>query len=285
MDNSQASLVVPVLPRRYSDMAIVFNCPHCQLLYRLKDELAGKQARCKNPDCRQLITIPQPVTVPEDAAAVEAAALAALAEEAKAEEAPAEEQVIPMTCSYCGHNFTVPRSMGGKNTLCPNPDCRQRLKVPEPKDDKPEDWRQAKSKLPSGAKEAQQKLEGVQASADTKMVSGEAIRKAGILEEEIEPRPLKQKVFFGVLIAGFLGLIVFGIWYWRHTGTQKAEDQLMAEARTEFDGVAGELTPAEAGLWSALLNAAAAEHALRQSTPEKLTQARDTLTNAHDTLR
>src|SRR5262249_16936864 len=96
---------------------------------------------------------------------------------------------------------------------------------------------------------------------------------------------LKQKIFFGVLIAGFLGLIVFGVWYWRHTGTQKQEDLLIQEARTEFDGVAGELTPAEAGLWSALLNAAAAQHARRQTPPEKLTQARRLPDSDHDDLR
>jgi hypothetical protein len=36
-------------------MAIVFNCPQCNLPYKLKDELAGKRATCKNPDCRKVI--------------------------------------------------------------------------------------------------------------------------------------------------------------------------------------------------------------------------------------
>ena len=68
-------------------MAIAFNCPHCDFAYRLKDELAGKRATCKNPECRKLITIPTPITVPDDdapvpdAAALEAAALSALADE------------------------------------------------------------------------------------------------------------------------------------------------------------------------------------------------------------
>jgi hypothetical protein len=61
-------------------MAIEFDCPHCRLHYRLKDELAGKAATCKS--CRNKIVIPNPVTVPLDAEAAEAAALAALADDA-----------------------------------------------------------------------------------------------------------------------------------------------------------------------------------------------------------
>lgn len=39
-------------------MAIVFHCPICQHAYRVKDELAGKTATCKN--CRQKIVISEP---------------------------------------------------------------------------------------------------------------------------------------------------------------------------------------------------------------------------------
>src|SRR3954466_10219535 len=107
-------------------MAIAFNCPHCQEPYRLPDKLAGKQAKCKNPECRKVITIPAPVTIPDDAApldpeaaaAAEAAALAALADEApRPDEAAA--QVIPMPCRYCDHKWTEPRAKAGKNVLCP----------------------------------------------------------------------------------------------------------------------------------------------------------------------
>lgn len=269
--------------RRYYDMAIVFSCPHCQELYRLRDELAGKQAKCKNPDCRQLITIPHPVTVPEDA--LEEAALAALTEQPTQAEAPPAEQVIAMTCTYCAHNFTVPLAMGGKNTLCPNPECRQRLRVPEPKDTKAEDWRQAKTKLPSLAKEAQQKLEGVQDAGDTRMVSGKALQEAGAIEVEYEPRPLKQKILFGLLSAAALGSIVFGVVYWMRSGQQEEEDRLMAEARQELDQTRNELLPTEAGFYSALLNAAAAEYALRKNIPEMLKQAHELLGNARDELR
>lgn len=265
-------------------MAIVFNCPHCQERYRLRDDLAGKQAKCKNPECRNLITIPQPVTVPDDAD-LEAAALAALGEEARAEEQAPAEKVISITCTYCTHQFTVPWSMAGKNTLCTSPECRQRLRVPEPKEDKPHDWRQKSTALPSGARQNFEKLEGVQDAGETKMVSGEALKKAGMLDDEIEPRPLKQKMMFGALIAAFLGSIVLGIVYWMRTGNKEEEDRLMVDARKELDDTKGELVPAEAGLYSAILNTAAAEYALRQNNAEKLKQAHELLGSAREDLR
>ncbi len=155
-------------------MAIEFNCPHCATPYRLKDELAGKQAACKNPDCRKVITIPAPkVTVPPTSAPppakppaaapakakmglpatakpprrdqtpppkpedIEAAALAALADAPKEEQAP--DAPIPVVCAFCDHKWSEARDKAGKNVLCPNPECRQRNKVPVPKDEKPKE--------------------------------------------------------------------------------------------------------------------------------------------------
>src|SRR5262249_8965367 len=157
------------------DMAILFDCPHCKHHYNLKDELAGKRATCRNPDCRQQITIP----LPPSAAELEATALSALADEApKPEEKAPVEQGIPMTCNFCNHKWTEPLAKAGKNVLCPNPECRQRLRVPEPKKDQLVDWRQKGTKLPSGAKQNFEKLEGVQDAGEAKIVSGEALREA-----------------------------------------------------------------------------------------------------------
>src|SRR5207302_272980 len=132
-------------------MAIEFNCPHCRHLYRLPDTLAGKRATCKNAQCRQVIVVPSPATVPPTAPPpidVEAAALSALSDEPVQEKAP-PEKVIPVECPFCNNKWTVPFDKAGKNVLCPNEDCRQRVKVPEPKEDVPTDWRQQKTKLPS----------------------------------------------------------------------------------------------------------------------------------------
>src|SRR5437868_5704999 len=128
-------------------MAIVFNCPHCNEKYRLPDNLAGKRATCKNQACRQVIVVPQPTTVPPETRApaapqidVEAAALSALTD-APAEEKAPTEKVIPVECPFCNAKWTEPYSKAGKNVLCRNEECRQRVKVPEPKEDTPEDWR------------------------------------------------------------------------------------------------------------------------------------------------
>src|SRR5436305_11979986 len=161
-------------------MAIEFNCPHCQHQYKLKDELAGKTATCKT--CRQKITIPQPATVPPDApvktaAEIEAEALAAMADEPAKAEQDAAGQVIDVECQFCNHKWTEPLTRAGKNTLCPNPECRQRVKIPEPKKEDLLDWRQTRTKGPSLAKDNQpQKLEGVQDAAQTQMVSGTALK-------------------------------------------------------------------------------------------------------------
>jgi hypothetical protein len=260
-------------------MAIEFNCPHCQHFYRLNDAFAGKRATCKNPDCRQVITIPKPVTVPDDpqmpsAAELEAAALSALADEApKQQEESLAEKAIAMTCSFCEHKWTEPFSKAGKNTLCPNPECRQRLKVPELKADQPLDWRQTKTKLPSGAKQNFEKLEGVEDAAEARIVSGDSLRKADVTGIEIEPRSLKEKMVIGLMIFGLLFTIAFGSWYLLRSRTSGQEDQLLVEARKEFDENSKDLPPQEAGLCSTVLNIAAAEYAVRQNTTEKLKES------------
>jgi hypothetical protein len=274
-------------------MAIKFNCPHCQLAYRLKDEMAGKPARCKNPDCRQLITVPAPATVPPTtpdpsvpARDVEADALSALSDEvARSDATPAAEKVIPVICPYCDHQWTVAWAMGGKNTLCPNPECRQRVKVPEPKEDVPLDWKQQKTKLPSLAKQNFEKLEGVQDAGDVAVVKRTSLEEAGALDEEVEPRPLKDKVKIAVAVGGLIAAVVAGVWYWRSSSVEKGEDRFMAEARAEFDKVAPDMAPAEAGLASAVLLAAEAEHALAHDTPDELKKAQAFFARARDELR
>ncbi len=271
-------------------MAIEFNCPHCQHQYRLKDEFAGKTATCKG--CRQKITIPQPVTVPPDVPltaaeleAREAAALAALADEPAQAERDEASKIIPVECSYCNHKWTEPITRAGKNALCPNPECRQRIKIPEPKDEGQYDWRQTRTKGPSLAKQNQQKLEGVQDVADAKIVSGTALKEAGADGVEYEPRPLKQKVLFALLAVGLVAGVVFGGMYAFRARTEGKEDRTMEDAQKELAKAAEELPKDDAPLFTALMHAAAGEYAIRHDETKKAKEGMDQYAKAVAALR
>src|SRR5579883_1832677 len=190
-------------------MAIDTSCPFCQKAYKLKDELVGKKVTCANQDCRKAFQVtpvkvtpaangaakppapgakaapapkaaPKPPPPPVDA---EALAAAALADDADAAKAPEDTRTIEMTCAACDTKWTVPWSMQGKNALCP--ECKTRQKVPEQKKAGKADWRDGAG--PVGRKI--EKLEGVQATQDVSMISGQTIREAGLIEVEYEPRP------------------------------------------------------------------------------------------------
>ncbi len=278
-------------------MAIEFNCPHCAHSYRLKDELAGKTATCKT--CRNKIVIPQPVTVPDDKpvrltaeemAAKEAEAIAALSDEkAKGEEDEAAK-LIPVKCPHCDHQWTEPIARAGKNTLCPNPECRQRIKIPEPKDMNAQDWRVKNTKLPSMAKDANKKLEDVQDAGDAKMVGLDAMMKAGAIEVELEPRSLKRMAMFAVIVVGLIGGVVFGAVYLLKSRTEGKEDRLILECQDEFAKGAGALpaseAPPEVALCSALLFIAGGEHAIRYNDDtKKLKDAQKQFADARDAIR
>ena len=162
----------------------------------------------------------------------------------------------------------------GKNTLCPNPECRQRIRVPEPKEETPEDWRQRKTKLPSLAKQAHEKLEGVQDAGEARIVSGEALREADATGEEYEPRPLKQKVAFILVPLALLVGLGLGIHYLINRNTTINDDQLWKDAWADYGK---ELAPNEAGLSAALLWRGQAEYELQQNTEKKLVEAHDLL--------
>jgi hypothetical protein len=267
-------------------MAIEFDCPNCQHHYRLKDELAGKTATCKN--CRQKIVIPQPVTIPDDPPpldmeAAEAAALAALADEPAKVEADPASQVIDVECLNCNHKWTEPLTRAGKNALCP--ECKQRVKIPELKKDQVGDWRQANSKLPSLAKQNQEKLEGVVAATDAQIVSGQALRDADATGIEYEPRPIKQKVMFALLGLGLLAGLVFGVLYLTRTRTANKEDGTMSEGLAEFTKSQDALPKDELPLFAAVIHTAAGEHALRHDNKEKFKDAMDQFAKARDVLR
>jgi hypothetical protein len=255
-------------------MAIEFDCSFCGHHYKLKDELAGKSATCKQ--CRNKIAIPTSsqtaADAPKiDAAAAEAAALAALADEPVAEKP--KNTVIDVECNFCNHKWTEPITRAGKNALCPNPECRQRVKIPEPKDEGQYDWRQNRSKGPSLAKQNNEKLEGVQDAGEAKVVSGTALKEAGADGIEYEPTPLKRKLAFATAALLLVGGAVFGAVYFTKSRTAGKEDKLMTEALAELTANPDAVPKDEQPYASAVLHLAAAEYALRQNEPAQFKEA------------
>jgi hypothetical protein len=124
-------------------MPIKFNCPHCQHILSVKDELAGRRGPC--PSCKHFVTVPggpaaapaagpPPAPRPRPAAQtdddLEAAAAALLADDTVIEdEGPA---FIDFPCPYCSRHHHVGVEMAGRKLSCLNPECRRILHVPKP---------------------------------------------------------------------------------------------------------------------------------------------------------
>src|SRR5437660_169408 len=155
-------------------MPIRLECPNpkCKVKLTVKEHLAGKRVPC--PKCKQPILIAAPVDVEPAARQAQAA-------------------TIDFTCPFCDEALHLPRELGGKQTSCPNPECRRIVKVPMPKDEKPEDWRNLTRTGPSGARENVEapRLEGAWDTARA-TVSGKALVEAGAIEEEKEPVTTEQ---------------------------------------------------------------------------------------------
>jgi ssDNA-binding Zn-finger/Zn-ribbon topoisomerase 1 len=268
-------------------MAIETQCPHCKKSYRLKDELAGKRVTCGNPACRKPFTVDAAATAngavrasaPQvDAEAVAAAVLGDEPEQVQA--VPDDKRKLAMTCAYCDHRWEVLWSMQGKNVLCP--DCRTRQKVPEQKQGKV-DWRDPRAGRPTLAKV--EELEGAVGTVDVRHVSGRALEEAGVLKEELEPRPLR---FYVTVVAVGLALVAvtaYGIVYLRQTGQEGTRDDLMARAVAEVQELKdAPIPPSEIPLVKAGVLIEAGEFAARKNDPARLKEAIAHFTQARKEL-
>src|SRR5262245_61440961 len=98
-------------------MAIKFNCTHCSHGLTVKDELAGKKGRC--PRCKNVITVPAPVSAPADAEQLAAKLLGDQPAAAAAEEEP---KFVNFNCPQCDEPVQLPAELAGKRAPCPH--CR-----------------------------------------------------------------------------------------------------------------------------------------------------------------
>jgi hypothetical protein len=223
-------------------MAIEFNCPHCGVLYKLKDEMAGKTGKCKNAKCQKPILIPYRSVVGTAGADAEALAAAAFSEEKPPAAAKAEgpTKKIAVTCQFCDHKFEADAAMGGKNTPCP--ECREIIRIPKLVEDKPADWRNTASGRPSLAKAAEPAPAGVW-ETQAKGVSGEALRKAGVLDVPDEEEPGERRIRRikqACLGLAVLGALAFGVSYLLRSNRDSKQDRSMEKAVKEIDAEAAD---------------------------------------------
>lgn len=245
-------------------MPIKFKCPHCGKPLSVKEQLAGKKAKCPNASCGQAIVIPaavpamstvpaptQPVAPPNpgvvaavpppavdgvaakppESADAEALAASMLSDEpAPVDTAP--PKTLKFNCSYCDEVVQVDVALAGKQAPCP--ECRRIIKIPHLQEQKKTDWRNANTALPSGARrDLEPAPEGAWGSTAVARVSAEALEEADALPEDREPVSIRQWITRGVLAASVVAVLVFGtLWVLNRLAKDKkqaAYDMAMAE--------------------------------------------------------
>ncbi|MFO0863376.1 MAG: hypothetical protein U0744_01720 [Gemmataceae bacterium] len=199
-------------------MSLRFKCPNpaCQKPLSVNESLAGKRVAC--PACKKPLLVPAPVAAPVAAPVdVEALAADALAEKSAsngnghtpaAETKPADgpKTTIDFDCDYCGDPVSLPLDMAGKQSPCPH--CRRVIRIPIPKIDVRENWRDAKKNIaPSAAKINQvEAVEGVQGGRAVG-VSHEALKEAGVIQAPPKP-PIGV---MGWVRRGCIAVVVIGL--------------------------------------------------------------------------
>ena len=221
-------------------MTIRFKCPNavCKKVLVVKDELAGKRARC--PACKQSVSIPAPLSAPVD---LEAFAAAAFADEPAVKKAvpaaapSAEARTIDFACSYCDAELHLPADQGGKQVPCP--ECRRIIKVPQLKVEKAKDWRDVEKKGPSFAKKDEPVKPVGAWDAGPSTVSQDALEEAGVITEPQEPRTLKERLKWPLIGVGAVGLIAVLWLVSSNLLRQNAQKQALTAALAYVDAKSG----------------------------------------------
>lgn len=248
-------------------MAIDFDCPHCGTHYRLKDEVGGKTATCKNPNCRKVIPIPKAQSSNgKPVAPADLDALAAAAFHDEPVKAQAAQATIAVTCSGCDHTWQVDAAKEGKNVLCP--ECRRPNRVPLRQKLEKADWRTGQG--PSGArKDTGMDVQGAFGSAHMGGISDTTAReivKSREAEEEPEERRAKLLKRGGIALVTIAVLGAGG--YFVFKGRKEAQQESRME-QAVADLKKGSNDPR----FHALILRASGEHKIRSSSGKKDTDA------------
>lgn len=231
-------------------MTLKFSCPHCRKGIRVKEELAGKKAKC--PACQQILTIPTvtrstATAKPTTESDLESLALAALAEKSKAAPAPeaASTQKIEFACPVCDEKISMSADLAGKRAPCP--ECRRIIKVPLLEKTGPKDWRKVDLRSPlTRDHKGEPAPEGAWGSEVSRgRVSRQALLEAGalpVVKEKWSSRQWTHRIALGVSL---VLVVVVGVWAIVHFGSQSRMSGAFAKAEKLVADCKDPLTAAE----------------------------------------
>lgn len=226
-------------------MTLKFSCPHCRKAIRVKEELAGKKAKC--PACQQVLTIPTVArsSAPSPAKSMtesdlEAQALAALAEQTKSPSSPKQAitKTIDFPCPFCDEKISLSADLAGKRAPCP--ECRRIIKVPLLEKADPKDWRKVDVHAPlTRDHRGEPAPEGAWGSEVSRgRVSRQALLEAGalpVIKEKWTVRQWTNRIGLAVIV---VLVLVVGTWAAMHFsfasrkgGALSQAEKLVAETK------------------------------------------------------
>ncbi len=140
-------------------MIIQFECPECHKTLRVKEQYAGKRARC--------VHCGKPVWIPKQQEQVHELVIDRSAPRRRYE-AGAAEETFPVTCEACGTVVQVARHDAGTHIQCTNDECLGMI-LAAPPGDRPKDRGPAGpagdggglTERPSAAQEARERIAGL----------------------------------------------------------------------------------------------------------------------------
>lgn len=239
-------------------MPIKFSCPHCKRGLSVKEHLAGKRAAC--PACKEMLTIPAPVSQPAD---VEEFAAAALGEKPAAAEPAKPVGTIDFICPMCDEPAKAPADLAGKQMPCPS--CKRIVKVPLPEQKGPKDWRTIDTRMPSAARRDDGPApEGAWGTAAASNVSRQSLVEANVLPDTTAVLTPQQKLKYGAALGVVVLLLgAVGVWGW-NSWSRGLRNRALA---TALQYVADDKVKSAEG--AAEVHRAAGEYYLREGKAEE----------------
>jgi len=151
--------------------------------------------------------MPEPEMIELPPENIEAEAASAFADEPVD---PATEDGAPKTidfvCSYCEEELHLPLELAGKQTPCPNPECRRIIKVPLPKVAEKKDWRKMDRRGPVAAVINQpEQLENAWGTEEATRARQDSLAQAGAIDA---PAKKPRGALGWVRIGFFVGVAV-----------------------------------------------------------------------------